>query len=115
MHPETTSVVENELKHEIEFAEVFAETPLKTEYAQIGDTESLGTLGIGSFCFGLFLIPFSLILLWVNEKKLVSFAKVITQARNEARIINPNKPTETNDYCLVQTVGETENPDAIAD
>ena len=37
--------------------------------------------GIGSFFFGCLLIPFSLVLLWKNEKKLVTFAKMNDEAR----------------------------------
>jgi hypothetical protein len=33
-----------------------------------------------TFIFGCLLIPFSLVLLWKNEKKLVTFAKCMEQA-----------------------------------
>ena len=39
--------------------------------------------GMGSFILGCVLIPFSLVLLWKNEKKLVTYAKVMATAKEE--------------------------------
>jgi hypothetical protein len=36
--------------------------------------------GFGSFILGLILIPFSLVLIWKNEKKIVMYHRVILQA-----------------------------------
>ena len=33
------------------------------------------------------MIPFSLVLLWKNEKKLVTYAKLIKEARDECRTV----------------------------
>ena len=41
------------------------------------DSEEEDPWGIGSFIVGCILIPFSLALLWKNEKNLVNYAKVI--------------------------------------
>ena len=43
-----------------------------------GGTNLNSALGIGEFIFGLFLIPFSLVMLWKNEAKLVTFMKLLT-------------------------------------
>ena len=61
------------------------------------------------------MIPFSLVLLWKNEKKLVTYAKVITEAREECRTIESEAPADENDYKLVHCIGTTENPDDITD
>ena len=37
--------------------------------------------GIALMLLGFFLVPFSQVLLWKNEKKAVTFAKLITEAR----------------------------------
>jgi len=36
-----------------------------------------------TFIFGLFLIPFTLVLIWKNEKKIVTYAKVIKIAKEK--------------------------------
>ena len=102
--------------------EVFHDEPLKTELAQVQDTTVVtsGTkdddpYGIGSFIFGLILIPFSLALLWKNEKKIVTYAKVIAEARKECRILKGDIPLDENDYELVHMTGTTENPDNLTD
>ncbi len=68
----------------------FAET--ETERTTVtSSTTSTGEddkYGIGSFILGCILIPFSLALLWKNEKKLVTYAKVILEARDETRTID---------------------------
>ena len=71
--------------------------------------------GIGSFVVGCMMIPFSLVLLWKNEKKLVTYAKVISQAREECRTIEAEAPDGANEFKLVHCMGTTENKEEIAD
>ena len=71
--------------------------------------------GMGEFFIGLCLIPFSLVLLWKNEKKLVTYAKCIGQAKEDVREISVDSPEEDNDYALVHAVGETTNESEITD
>ena len=71
--------------------------------------------GIGSFFFGCILIPFSLVLLWKNEKKLVTFAKMNDEAREECTTIEADSPKDENDYKLVHCIGTTVNVQEITD
>ena len=61
------------------------------------------------------MIPFSLVLLWKNEKKLVTYAKVINAIQKECVTIDPEKVEGTNVYNLVHVVGTTEHADDIVD
>ena len=72
-------------------------------------------LGIGSFIFGCILIPFSLVLLWKNEKKLVTFAKMNEEAREECITIDADSPKDENDYKLVHCIGTAVNAEEITD
>ena len=56
-----------------------------------------------------------MVCLWVNERKLVSYAKVINEAKHEMMTISPNKIDDANDYRLVHTIGETENAEDVED
>ena len=71
--------------------------------------------GIGSFFIGCFLIPFSLVLLWKNEKKLVTYAKVIAEARDECKNVDADEPSEENNFALVHCIGEAVNGEEITD
>lgn len=71
--------------------------------------------GIGSFILGCVMIPFSLVLLWKNEKKLVTYAKVIEEAREECRTVEADAPNDENDYKLVHCIGEAINGEEITD
>ena len=64
--------------------EVFVyDEPITTELAQkttvvtSGGSSDDDPYGIGGFIVGCFMIPFSLVLLWKNEKKIVTYAKLI--------------------------------------
>jgi len=46
------------------------------EYSDSDDDDTNEELGLVSFCLGLILIPFSMALLWKNEKKLVNFVRI---------------------------------------
>ena len=71
--------------------------------------------GIGSFIIGCIMIPFSLVLLWKNEKKQVTYAKVIEEAREECRTVEADSPNDENDYKLVHCIGEAVNAEEITD
>ena len=71
--------------------------------------------GIGAFVLGCIMIPFSLVLLWKNEKKLVTYAKVIEEARSECVTIEADTPADENDFKLVHCMGTTENAEEITD
>ena len=54
-------------------------------------------------------------LLWKNEKKLVTYAKVIDEARDECRTVEADAPNDENDYKLVHCTGEAVNAEEITD
>ena len=54
--------------------------------------------GIGGFILGCFLIPFSLVLLWKNERKVVMYTRVIDQGRQEVRTVDCEKLDDANDF-----------------
>ena len=73
-------------------------------------------LGIGGFICGLFLIPFSLVLLWKNEQKLVTFSKVVSEGRTAVQTINcDNPPDDANEFKLVHMTGTAVNNDTLED
>ena len=65
--------------------------------------------GFASFVIGCFLIPFSLVLLWKNEKKVVTFAKCMDQGRKFVRSVDCEDPDDANEFELVHLTGETVN------
>ena len=71
--------------------------------------------GIGSFIFGCFLIPFALVLIWKNERKVVMYAKCMAKGREKVRSVDCNEPDEANDFELVHMSGETVNREEVAD
>ena len=50
--------------------------------------------GIGSFLLGCLLIPFALVLLWKNEKKVVTFARCMTLGQEQVKSIGSEEPAE---------------------
>ena len=72
-------------------------------------------MGLISFFVGTVLIPFSVALLWKNEKKLVDFVRVISAARKECRAINIQQPHDECDYKLVHAAGHAINNEVIED
>lgn len=72
-------------------------------------SKSNDELGIGSFIAGCFLIPFALVLLWKNEKKLVTFSKFMTEGRKAVREINCESVDDTNEFELVHMTGTAIN------
>lgn len=65
---------------------------------------------------GLFLIPFSLVMLWKNEKKLVTYARLLGTAKKEFKEVKDvTNPLDEQDLDLVFCTGQTENAQAIPD
>lgn len=58
---------------------------------------------------GTILIPVGLLIIMNNERKLVSYIKVLTEARNEYRSIQVYMPEEAHDFKLVHAVGNTKS------
>ena len=50
--------------------------------------------GIGEFMLGTIMIPFALVLLWKNEKKVVTFARCMEQGRDAVKTIDPEDPDD---------------------
>lgn len=71
--------------------------------------------GIGRFCIGCFLVPFSLVLLWKNEKKVVTFAKCMDLGRKNVRTVDPEDVDGINEFELVHLTGTTTNSTMILD
>ena len=82
---------------------------------EVSDAEEEDPWGIGSFLLGCIMIPFSLALLWKNEKTQVNYARVIEQARDECRTIKADAPLDENDYKLVHCTGQAVNGEKITD
>jgi len=62
-----------------------------------------------------FLIPFAIVLLWKNEKKLVTYTCCVDKAANECVPVNIEDPNEMNNYKLVYLSGKTENKTSLCD
>ena len=71
--------------------------------------------GIATFFIGCFMIPFSLVFLWKNEKKMVTYAKLISAGRDECRDIDAEEPNDENNFQLVHMIGEAVNGESITD
>ena len=50
-----------------------------------------------------------MLVLWKNEKKVVTFAKCINQGRELVRTVDCEEPDEDNEFELVHLTGETVN------
>jgi len=61
------------------------------------------------------IIPFALVLLWKNEKKVVTFAKCMEQGRKAVRNIEADDPDDANEFELVHLTGTAVNNTEIAD
>ena len=68
-------------------------------------------MGFLPFFVGTVLIPFSLALLWKNEKKLVNFVRMLEIARNECRSVNIDTPVKEANLALVHAAGNVTNFD----
>ena len=72
-------------------------------------------LGIGEFIFGLFLIPFSMVMLWKNEAKLVTYMKLLTKGQEAVKTLDFENPDDANEFDLAHMTGTTVNTDEIED
>ena len=72
-------------------------------------------MGIGAFILGSFLIPFALVLLWKNEKKLVTFSKFMAEGRKAVREINCENVDDANEFELVHMTGTAINKTELVD
>lgn len=71
--------------------------------------------GVCLMLLGFFLIPFSLTILWKNEKKAVTFAQLIKRARKACTSSDPNSPLDENEFKLVHVSGRTQNKVDLSD
>lgn len=69
--------------------------------------------GIGEFFIGCILIPFSIVFLWKNEKKLVTYAKLVHAAEEACEKVDCNYPKPGNK--LVHTFGNSVNKTDLVD
>lgn len=65
--------------------------------------------------FGLLLIPLALVFLWKNEKKIVMYARVITEAKKSCKSVNCDEVLDDNDFNLVHSQGKALNEQIIKD
>jgi hypothetical protein len=72
-------------------------------------------LGFGEFFLGLILIPFSLVLIWKNEKKIVMYHRVILQAQTACKEVDPKEVKDEHDLDLVHAQGIATNDTKIVD
>ena len=61
------------------------------------------------------MIPFSLVLLWNNEKKVVTFAELIVQGRKAVMTVSAEEPDDANDLKLVHMTGEAVTKETMMD
>lgn len=61
------------------------------------------------------MIPFALVLLWKNEKKVVTFAKCMDQGRKLVKEVECDNPEDENEFELVHMSGEAVNNTEIVD
>ena len=99
---------------------------IQTMLAQVGKTSTKtkssttktkdsDPYGIGAFVIGTILIPFSLVLLWKNEKKIVTFQKCMDRAEKEIKTVDCNDATAENNFKLIHVTGKTENKTDLVD
>jgi len=68
-----------------------------------------------AFLLGCVLIPFALVMLWKNEKKQVTYAKVIGLAKKECITIKIEEPFDEHEFYLVAGSGRAVNSESIDD
>ena len=81
----------------------------------VSKSETTGGGAISSFLSGCILIPFALVLLWKNEKKLVTYAKLLAKARKVLKEADPKAPKDEDDYELVHLTGTSTTTDVLLD
>ena len=70
---------------------------------------------IAAFIFGILLFPFSVVLLWKNEKKLVTYKKILKAAREACHSVVSEAPKNMHNLELVCCQGVTKNPEPLID
>ena len=90
------------------------ETSIDADQVKVGTRLNTGW-GIGEFIFGLFLIPFSMVLLWKNEAKLVTYLKLLTKGKEAVKTLDCENPDDANEFDLAHMTGTTVNTDEIED
>lgn len=68
-----------------------------------------------AFLLGCVMIPFALVMLWKNEKKQVTYAKVIGLAKKECISIKIEEPFDEHEFYLVSGSGRAVNSESIDD
>ena len=71
--------------------------------------------GIASFIAGCLAIPFALVALWKNEKKIVTFTKCIELGKEAVRTVDNDDPDDANEFELVHLTGASVNSVEIVD
>jgi len=61
------------------------------------------------------MIPFALVFLWKNEKKIVTFQKCMDRAEKEIITVDCNDATAENNFKLIHVTGKTENKTDLVD
>ena len=61
------------------------------------------------------MIPFSLVLIWQNERKIVMYHKVIVQAQASVKPADADEPQDELDFDLVHVSGVATNFEKIED
>lgn len=90
--------------------------PGTTTYQTTSKTNSKDDNPWGLFVLGLALIPFSLALIWKNEKKIVRYHQVIKQAKKVVKKDQDYKEVnEANEKALVHMRGKTRNQEGVKD
>ena len=79
------------------------------------DFEDKFAYSVGRFIVGCVLIPFSLVLLWKNEKKVVTYTKCMAEGRKQVRSVQPEDADELNEFELVHVTGTTVNSQEVVD
>lgn len=67
------------------------------------------SMGIGLIILGALLVPFSLLLLWHNERRAVKNGQIVDQARFSCISVDADRPLQNNLFKLVHLSGVTSN------
>ena len=105
--PDETEILESvDLKEVVEEPLMASEPRERRELDEEADEFMQSLLW---FVVGLVLIPFAIVMLWKNEKKLVTFRKAMGQGRDECKSLECGDLNDENDWKLVHVHGETNN------
>lgn len=70
---------------------------------------------MGEFVLGCIMIPFAIVFLWKNEKKLVTYAKCMETAEKDCVSVDLHDAQESNNFRLVHVTGKSENKTQLTD